>query len=352
MKEDEFQIVSFGDVAKDEWETFVGASDTAWMWHRHDLIRGFSAMWGENHSFLLQHGPSGRVLAVLPLYLRRGRALGALINWPVGECLGGIAYDNSLPDKTKAKVALCISGEINRIMKREGAGELWIRCASLAPAYQSPEPKVSPLLDMGFPNASGHRWTLNLQPDLDSIWNSIQGRTDVRKAEKEGITIREGRQEDLNLYYRLHSETYSRSDMPPHSRAYFEVIFNELLPKGIAMPLFAEKDGSVLAVQNFAMYKGAGLYWTGASSEEGKRSCAGALIQWRAIEIMKERKFKVYESGEAFPGPKTGGKTSHLSDFKRKFSSELSLYFKSHVIYKKTGYHLRELAKTLLRRDA
>lgn len=321
-------IVSRREVGDAAWDAFVDHADEAWLWHRTVLQDALLTWPGRSDESCAFIDAKGEIEAILPLQrIRRPLFRGVCVS--LLESFGGIACRNALGDRTRRSIYAAASDWL----EQRAAGALEIRFAlpPMAPAYRgAATPLVSPLVALDCINTPSQTWVVHLAAGAEEVWRRLEGRarTAVRKAERAGATVREAAgPADLEQYYRLHQETYRRTGATTHPRAYFAAIWRDLLPAGLARVWIAEADGRAVAAESFALYKGAGLYWTGAANKRGLELDANSLIQWRAMRWMADNGVEWYETGEAFPGARDG-KRKGLNDFKRSFGGRLHPFYR------------------------
>jgi peptidoglycan pentaglycine glycine transferase (the first glycine) len=110
------------------------------------------------------------------------------------------------------------------------------------------------LLDLGFclttieagPTAT---ILMDLSQDLDHMLSKMkrQNRQNIRRSEREGITIREGTREDLDAYYELHIMSSKRQEFLPYTKEYFYKMWDVLSLDGHIGLILAEKDGQCVS---------------------------------------------------------------------------------------------------------
>jgi len=199
-------------------------------------------------------------------------------------------------------------------------------------------------------NTLTQTWILDLSRSADDLWRNMEGRarTAVRKAEKSGVIVRSAdREGDLDIYYALHTETYRRTGVPPHPKAYFEAIWRDFKSNGMAQVWFAEVDGNVIAAENFGVYKKAAIYWTGAANSDGLKLEANSMLQWAAMQWMLDSALEWYETGEAHPFA-MDAKSKGLNDFKKSFGGEMYPYYKARIEIDSLRARLYRAARTII----
>jgi len=341
------------EIEKKDWDDFIDNSDEAWLWHRYDLIDALSTWRGRSDlSFVLFDSNFGKdIIAAVPLYLISGFLKG-VIPWKQLESTGAAAFHNCLSPKKKKEGFKAIRHYLIELAQKNKAVSVELSCSPMAPAYRKEYfPRVNPLLMMGCENSLTQTYILDLQQGINSIWSNMEtrARTAVKKGEKLGVKVRESTHTDeaLDLYYALHCETYQRTGARPHPKAYFESIWKNFLVKGYSLIFFAEKDGEVIAAENFGIYKNAGIYWTGAANQQGLAMSANSVLQWHAIQWMISHQIQFYEIGEAFPNV-LEGKQKGLSDFKKSFGGDLYPYYRGRITISPL-FTLHQLTETLLK---
>lgn len=324
-----FQVHSRHSIGAAQWNAFVEETPEAWLWHRYELQEALLTWPGRDDCGFCISSSQGEWLALLPLQTVT-RRIGPM-SIKLLDSLGGWTVKPTMGERTRRQLLSFLEKTLNAAAKSQNAVDVRLSLPAMAPAWRGELcPRVNPLLEIGCCNTLTQTWVVDLRTGKEALWRGLEGRarTAVRKAEKSGVTVRlAGRPGDLDEYYRLHCKTYLRTGMQPHAKAYFEAIWRDFLPAGLACCWFAEHDGEVVAAETFAVFKGAALYWTGAASDKGLRLEANSLLQWTAMQWMMDNGLEWYETGEGFPGNRTGKKKG-LNDFKKSFGGKLYPYYK------------------------
>ena len=323
------------DMACRAWDALADASDEAWLWHRYDFQEALETWPGSSdESFAVTAPDEQQPLALVPLR-RITRRVAGVVPVHILESFGGAALRNGLGEKRRRAVLSAVREELLKRARTGTCVEIRMALPPMAPALRGARcPRVSPLLDMGCDNTLTQTWVVDLGIGRDAVWKQMEGRarTAVRKAEKAGVTVREARADDLDTYHRLREETHRRTGVPPNTQTkdYFRVIWERFLSVGLSRVWVAELNGEPVAAENFAIYKQAGIYWTGAASAKGLEVEANSLLQWTAMQWMLENGIEWYETGEASPQV-NAGKLKGISDFKKSFGGTMYPYYKGRV---------------------
>ena len=346
-----FKLATRRDLGAEAWDALADESDEAWLWHRYDLPEALETWPGSaDASFALMSEDGGDVLALVPLR-RVTQWLGGLLPVHVLESLGGVALRNGLGERRRRALLAAVRDRLYGEMRRGICLDTRISLAPMAPALRGENcPRVNPLLDLGCRNALTQSWVVDLRGGREAVWRRMQGRarTAIRKAEKNGVIVREAGPDDLAVYYRLHCETYGRTGARAHPEAYFRAIWEWFRARNLARLWIAEIAGEPVAAENFGVYKQAANYWTGAASAKGLAAEASSLLQWTAMTWMLENGIAWYETGEAFPAS-DGGKEKGLNDFKKSFGGDLYPFYKGSLrtgsVWEKGYRCVKDLAK-------
>jgi len=330
----QLEVVARPLVGREAWDEFSDRCDEAWLWHRFDFQDALATWRGsEDRSFaVVDPAQGGEILALVPLRLNARRIAGVLPVFLL-DSLGAVACRNALQPGSKRSVLAQARASLLKLASRGRCLDIRLACPPMAPAYRGENsPRVNPLLFLGCQNVTSQTWVVDLRAGKDAIWAAMEGRarTAVRKAEKAGVAVRQATASDLDVYYGLHVETYRRTGVEPHPRAYFQAIWERLLSPGLARVWIAELNGRAIAAENFALYKNAALYWTGASNSAGLEVEAGSLLQWTAMQSMSAAGIQWYETGEGFPQA-LSGKAKGLNDFKKSFGGQLYPFYKGRM---------------------
>ena len=338
------------ETGRDAWQAFVEASEEAWLWHHYDLQDALAAWPGRHDLSFAVHDPDagGRIVAIVPLHLQEGRAAGFL-RWDVLDSLGGPACQNGLGTAYKRKVLAVARDSLASLARRHDAVKIDLALSPMAPALRGPAcPRANPLLDLGCENTLTHTWVTDLcrPPEAIRAAYSTLTKRELRAAQLSPYEIREAAgAADLATYYELHCRTYHRTGAIPHPLRYFQIIFEEFVPAGLSRVVFLVREGRVLAAQNTGRFKGACVYWTGASCSD-RDGGENRLLFDEQIFHAADHGFTWYELGEAFPNVEQG-KLKGLNDFKRSFGGSLYPYYRGRIVLKKRWHASLALYRAL-----
>jgi serine/alanine adding enzyme len=138
---------------------------------------------------------------------------------------------------------------------------------------------------------------LSLEPSPEQLFGAFSKghRADVRRAERNGVAVREGCTDaDLNAFYVLMEETARRAEFAIHSREYYRAAWSAA-GDDAQLLLAYDKDGLPLAGFLVFAFGHEGQYMYSASTTEGLKSGANHLLQWHTIRWMRERGCRTYD---------------------------------------------------------
>lgn len=331
MMKNSFITIPRSKIPRNQWDQFVDMSNSAWFWHISSVLDATSTWRGcKDESFVIA-ASNGQLLALVPLQ-RTEKKIAGIVVCSVLHSTGGPAYSNTLTTRLHLQINSYLHQHLLDAAHKGRCLEIRASLDPLTPNLRGALcPRVNPLLHVGAQSRVGQSWVVDLTCGIQALWGRLETRTrtSIRKAEKMGVTARLANQAgDVDTYYALHLETYSRTGARPHPKAYFEAIWQ--CPA--SQVWFAVLDKQVVAAANFGIFKSAAIYWTGAASSKGLTVSAPSLLQWVAMQSMVNNQLEWYETGEAFPGAM--GKLRGLSDFKKGFGGQLYPYYRGVIPFK------------------
>jgi len=266
-----------------EWGEFK--SRFGWRASRLALEEGGEIVAGAQ--ILIRHQPLGR-LAYIPR--------GPVVDPREGETLGELW------------------AQLHLLARREGS--IFLR---LEPDWEDSE--RSHLLE-GF-----HRAPESIQPqstlavdikgDMESILNQMKPKTryNIRLAERRGVVVREGGEEDLAAFYELLRATGRRDRFFVHSERYYLEAWRTFAPQGMGRLFLAFYDDQMLAGLMAFAFGHRAYYLYGASSDEYRDLMPNYLLQWEAMRWAKEKGCLVYD---LWGIPDEVGRDGEPSDFAKR----------------------------------
>jgi lipid II:glycine glycyltransferase (peptidoglycan interpeptide bridge formation enzyme) len=138
---------------------------------------------------------------------------------------------------------------------------------------------------------------LDLSPGVDKVFEGFKSkwRYNIRLAERKGVTVREGRREDIAPFYTILLDTARRDGFVVRARSYFETMWDQLEPAGQLKMFMAEYEGAPIAGILLTAMGERVIYTYGASANEHRNVMPNHLIQWSAIRWAAEAGYRVYD---------------------------------------------------------
>lgn len=138
---------------------------------------------------------------------------------------------------------------------------------------------------------------LDLNSDLSALLAAMKEKTryNIRLAGRKGVTVRIGGKGDLDLLYRMYAATATRDSFVIRERDYYMRLWSTMIDAGMGEPLIAEVEGEPVAGIVVLRFAGRGYYMHGMSIEAHREKMPNHLLQWTAIQRLKEQGCRVYD---------------------------------------------------------
>lgn len=171
---------------------------------------------------------------------------------------------------------------------------------------------------------------LDLQRPLDDIIASFhqKWRYNIRLAAKKGVTIRRSEDRaDLPAFYAILRETARRDGFLVRSPAYFESMWNALVPRGWMRLFLGEVEGEPVCGALTYLFGDKCWYTYGASSNAHREKMPNYLMQWEMIRWAHEQGCRWYDfRGVSCTPDDPNDKTAGLNRFKSGFNPRFVRY--------------------------
>jgi FemAB-related protein (PEP-CTERM system-associated) len=297
------------DASRDEWDDYVerhpaGSVDHLWAW-RDVIARVFG-----HRSVYLTAKRGTRAVGVLPLVLFRSAIFGrAVVSMPFLND-GGVLAD----DQTARGALLAQAVTVARAF---GAQHVELRhrarqCADL-PFRQH---------KLGL--------TLRLPATSDALWARLDRRVrnQVRKAQKEGLSILVGGADLVGAFYRVFSRNMRDLGTPVYSPRLFQDVLRTFPDRA---RVFLVRDGRVPVAAGISLRGPHGTLVPWASSLREYRSrCPNMLLYWAMLEQAVADGSGVFDFGRSSPG-------SGTHQFKLQWGAEAEPLHWEYVVLGKGG---------------
>jgi len=326
-----WSIIPRAEILGNQWDALVRGSPDGWVFGLYswqEIILSVERWSLQDHSFGVCCGE--KLVAVMPLQLNSSSGILSSSGW------GGVGpmVSAEVDPPTRAKV-LGFALDHGMALARElGAGGLEIACSPVTETSLRSHWGVNRLVFFGFEDESGLCQVIDLRPAEEVLWKNLKAdaRNQIRRAQKAGVRVEAADwSSDLDHYYDLHCETYQRTGVPPHPKAYFSGISEHLGPaNGSILWKAVGPDDEVLAFHNSAVFNQGAVYHTGCSSEKAATNGANYLVFWEAIIGAKKRGIDWYDCGAIYPTSRDK-KQAGLTTFKTKFGGEAHRLFRSKI---------------------
>jgi len=131
--------------------------------------------------------------------------------------------------------------------------------------------------------------TIDLKPTEEELLDNMKQKTryNTRLAERKGVKVRLGTEQDIPLLYRMYAQTSIRDHFVIRSPDYYELTWSTFINAGLAEALIAEVDGEPIAAIIVFRFARKSWYFYGMSTDRHREKMPNYLLQWEAIKRAK-----------------------------------------------------------------
>ncbi len=120
-------------------------------------------------------------------------------------------------------------------------------------------------------------------------------RYNLRLAQRKGVIVRLGSEQDLPLLYRMYAETSLRDGFAIRNEAYYLTVWREFLAADMGEALLAEVEGEVVAGLILFFFAGRAWYLYGMSRNLHRDKMPNYPLQWEAMRRAKAHGCQIYD---------------------------------------------------------
>ena len=140
---------------------------------------------------------------------------------------------------------------------------------------------------------------IDLNPTEEEMLARMKQKTryNIRLAERKGISLRVGTQEDLGILYKMYAETSVRDGFVIRDEGYYKTVWSLFMNSNepTCEPLIAEVDGEPVAAIFVFYFAESAYYVYGMSRSVHREKMPTYLLQWEAMRRAKAKGCTVYD---------------------------------------------------------
>ena len=293
-------VVSCGKDLAEEWDEYVSGSSYGSFYHRFGWKRINEEVFG-HETFYLAAMEGKAICGVLPLVHIKSRIFGRMMCSMPFVNYGGICADNEDAEDALLQEATRISRD-RKVQYVEIRGK-----NRLGADLPTSEKKVS--------------MTMSLENDPEKIWESFRTkhRTNIRRAYKNGLSVRWGGGDLLDEFYRILCNSWRHHGTPIYRKRYFAEILREFPGETAIFVVMCGDRPAATAFNAYCQGTVEGM-WAGIHQDFRKLQPMYVLY-WEMIKHACEKGCSQYHFGRS--SVESGGE-----NFKKKWNlQEQQLYW-------------------------
>jgi CelD/BcsL family acetyltransferase involved in cellulose biosynthesis len=160
----------------------------------------------------------------------------------------------------------------------------------------------APIADGSAAEPSALRHVLALGHDPAKVYSGFhrsQVQRNIRRAEREGLTVRQGSspRDLVDTFYQLHLRTRRRQGVPVQPRRFFRLFWENTIATGLGSVLIVETAGQPIAAAVFLAWNETVVYKFGASDDSNWQLRPNHLLMWHAIRTACEQGYRWFDFG-------------------------------------------------------
>ena len=262
------------------WDAFIEQSSAEAFYHltgwKHVIEQSFG-----HSTWYLYATQAGRIVGVLPLVFLKSPMFGTyFVSIPFFN-YGGILAEND-------EVRKCLVEEAAAIARTRGATHIEFRHQeNYALGLPVKTSKVVMMLD--------------LPESADALWNGFKSklRSQIRRPEKEGFTVKFGHIELLDQYYDVFAVKMRDLGTPVYAKRFFENILKEFPQHTYICVIYAQERP--IAAGFLAGFKGMLQIPWASTLPEFDRFSPNMLLYWHILKFACEQGYQRFDFGRSTP---------------------------------------------------
>ena len=340
-----FEVISLNKEYNESWDRFCSESDDAWFWHTTDFIdyqlNLRPSLESKSMSLMVKEGYD--VLCVCPFFLEKKELNHEIINEFSfgGDYCPAPAFKNGLTESRKEEILKLVFSKIDEKAHEYDVKRVSFKINPLCPNFlEAVTPPYNYLMKYGFFDNSINTQIINISLSDEELRRSIRKghKYDINRGRKTyEIEIFDHSNINRNTFdnYRLlHHKASGRITRPLIT---FDIMFN-WIKQDSAFLVGLLYNQTFIAFSLFIKFKDGAYYGSAADDPDVQVDVPIAhIIQWKAIEWLKNNKIKYYEIGWQQFGNQFYDFPSHkeqsISFFKRGFGGLTVPMFRGEKFY-------------------
>jgi hypothetical protein len=296
------------------WDSFVEESPDKTIFHTWKFLKIIEKYSGYTLlSFGIFEQKKDTLISLFPLFFQKRMGMKFLFSHPP---MSGVPFIGLLMNPEYSAVSQRQKERLLGMVVHEVNSEI----QALAPNYISislgPTVKdIRPFLWNGFTMGIDYTYTVNLNPSLDSIWNSFDRTTkkEIRSAEKYNLSLKEG--DDIDWFYTVMEDRYRQQNMkfPLFGPDYLKEIL-ATFPDAVRL-YFLYNDKNVIDLGIIYEYNKRCSFWVNLD----RSIHSFEFFTWEFVKLAKSKGMDLLEI--------QGANIERLSLFKSKFNPDLEFSF-------------------------
>jgi serine/alanine adding enzyme len=263
------------------WDAYVDAHPHAHQYHRSAWKRIIESAFHHDTYYLFSESSSGVVNGVLPLARLRSRMFGDfLVSVPYVN-YGGCCADNEAIEEELLREGVRVANEL-------GVDHLEVRT-------ETPR-------DMGLQVRSAKAsMRLPLSGSSERLWERFPAklRSQIKRAQKEGMDVRVGREEELEAFYRVFSVNMRDLGTPVYGLDFFGTVLREL-PNSSWVVTVNFGSEPVAASILLGFRDRIEIPWASSLRQYNKLS-PNMLLYWHSLKFAADSGYELFDFGRSTP---------------------------------------------------
>lgn len=288
-----------------EWDEYLKSSNTASFYHLYGW-RKINEECFKHKTFYSYAIENSEISGVFPLVLVSSKLFGRILCSMPFVNFGGICSNNAETEQALYEHGI-------KIAQKHNADHVEYR-------------NIHPLTNQTVPtNKNKISMTIKLDDNPETIWNGFTSkhRTNIRRAYKNGLSVKSGGSELLDSFYYILARSWKELGTPIYKKSYFKKIL-DVFPDSIKIFICYKDDKPIAAAFNGHFMQTVEGMWAG-SLPKARRLQYSYVLYWEMIKDACENKYSHYHLGRS--SVNSGGE-----QFKKKWKAETTqLYWQYYL---------------------